>query len=563
MNDRLPDADDDRPAESPPDSAGIAAGGTPSLGGGSAVAYHPLALDPDGHGFWGRVDRATERVTALLNPILPKEARQSLKSKQFLVTFFCLLAASCTWTILGIVYNAPEVYFLPTGSTMMTGYFLILSVSMFAFVPLLAFRSLAAELDEGTYEMLAITRLSAWRIVSGKLNSALLQMLIYFSAIVPCLAFCYLLKGIGLATIVLVIAIAFVTATVLTSLALLMSTLARGRTLQAFLLVALVAFIGIVIVTCCSIVFSVVLPEQWAGTGWGFFACFLVAGSFVILFLAAAAARIGPVTENRSTRLRGILMGQQVLWIATMTAFAWATEEFFFINFGMLLLGIFWFVVGTLMCGESPELSPRVRRGLPGTFFTRMLFTWWMPGPGTGFMFATSTGVAGLVVLALSGTVGIQTGAGRIIGSIEPLVFASVMIGYLLGYLGVVRLLSMGFLRRFGPSFVPPLVAATVAIIGGILLPSIIDVVQFGKIRSQYSVAHITNWLWTFEQSLDRSRLAAETAILILAVGGLIYAVNLISLFRAFRFRRIAVPRRVIEEGSHARRGPPTQGPAA
>ncbi|MDV6028683.1 MAG: ABC transporter permease [Phycisphaera sp. RhM] len=203
-------------------------------GGGQAIPYPALALDPDASGFWGWVDRATERLTSLLNPILVKEARQSLKSKQFLITFFCLLAASCAWTIMGIVFNAPDVYYIPTGDSMMIGYFLILSVSMFAFVPLVAFRSLAAELDEGTYEMLAITRLSAWRIVSGKMNSAVLQMLIYFSALVPCLAFCYLLRGIGLLTIVLVVAIIFITAMVLTALALVLSTLARAGRCRRF-----------------------------------------------------------------------------------------------------------------------------------------------------------------------------------------------------------------------------------------------------------------------------------------------------------------------------------------
>ena len=96
-------------------------------GGGESFAYPALALDPDGMGFWGKIDLATERMTALLNPILVKEARQSLKSRQFLITFFCLLAASCAWTIMGIVFNAPDVYYIPSGGSMMIGYFLILS----------------------------------------------------------------------------------------------------------------------------------------------------------------------------------------------------------------------------------------------------------------------------------------------------------------------------------------------------------------------------------------------------------------------------------------------------
>ncbi|QDV47362.1 hypothetical protein Enr13x_72710 [Stieleria neptunia] len=518
-------------------------------GGGQAIPYPALALDPDASGFWGGVDRATDRLTSLLNPILVKEARQSLKSKQFLITFFCLLAASCVWTIMGIVFNAPDVYYIPTGESMMIGYFMILSVSMFAFVPLVAFRSLAAELDEGTYEMLAITRLTAWRIVSGKMNSAVLQMLIYFSAIVPCLAFCYLLRGIGLLTIILVVAIIFITAMVLTALALVLSTLAKGRTLQTFLLVGLVAFIVVVEFTCCGFVFSLVLPEQWSGTWFGFLAWFTVAASFVVLFVGAAAARIAPVTENRSTRLRAILFFQQAIWVVTMAYTAWASGDFEWINDGLLYLGIFWLVVGMFMCGEASDLSPRVRRGLPATYGTRMLFTWWMPGPGTGFMFVVATGVAGLVVLAAVGVFGVRTGiAGGTSVDTPPPIFAAMMMGYLLGYLGIIRLLSMPFLKRFGPSFAAPLIAALVAYFLGVIVPAIIDVAIQGRVSFNYSALHASNWMWTWNEAFSSRGLPAEVAMLILAVGAGVLAINLIPLFREFRLRKIAVPLRVKQD---------------
>ncbi|KAA5542228.1 ABC transporter permease [Roseiconus nitratireducens] len=519
------------------------------LGGTSATlhAYPSLALDPDGEGFWARIDRWSERVTAWLNPILLKEARQSLKSKQFLVTFFCLLVASCAWTMMGIIFNAPDVYFLPTGDTMMIGYFLILSISLFAFVPLFAFRSLAAELDEGTYEMLAITRLSAWGIVTGKMNSSVLQMLIYFSAIVPCLAFCYLLRGIGLPTIALVIAIAFITALVLTAFALMLSTLAQGRTLQTFLLVGLIAVIGFVEFGCCGIVFSAVLTDQWSGTWFGFLSGFLMAGSFVVLFLAAASARIAPITENRSTRLRAILFGQQVLWIMMLSYATWTVDEVEIIQLGMMALGIFWFVVGVFTCGESVELSPRVRRGLPATYLTRMLFTWWMPGPGTGFMFVVSTALSGLIVMTGVGQIAEAWHVRRAPDTLS-VYFAAMMAGYLLAYLGTVRLLAMPFLKRFGPSFIPPLAAALVVVFAAVIVPATVDVALHGEIQSDYTVVHAFDWMWTWDQALSSGGLSRVIALLILAVGVLILCVNLISLFREFRRRRIAIPTRVIQD---------------
>ena len=90
--------------------------------------------------------------------------------------------------------QAPDVYYTPAGQSMLAGYYFVLAIPLIAMVPIAAHRSLVSEIDDGTFEMLAITRLSSMRIVMGKLNSAMLQMLVYFAAIVPCLAFSYLMQ---------------------------------------------------------------------------------------------------------------------------------------------------------------------------------------------------------------------------------------------------------------------------------------------------------------------------------------------------------------------------------
>lgn len=65
---------------------------------------------------------------------------------------------------------------------MLYGYFLVLSIPLIVVVPFSAFRSLAAEREDGTFELISITAL-ARQIVGGKLGSAILQMLVYFSAL--------------------------------------------------------------------------------------------------------------------------------------------------------------------------------------------------------------------------------------------------------------------------------------------------------------------------------------------------------------------------------------------
>ena len=81
------------------------------------------------------------------------------------------------------------------------GYYAVLSVPLLIVVPYAAFRSLAGEWEDGTFELLSITALSARQIVTGKLASAILQMMVYYSALAPCIAFTYLLRGIDIITV--------------------------------------------------------------------------------------------------------------------------------------------------------------------------------------------------------------------------------------------------------------------------------------------------------------------------------------------------------------------------
>ena len=50
-------------------------------------------------GWMDRVDQLCEQFGDTLNPILIKETRQALKSRQFVVTFSVLLFSALAWTV--------------------------------------------------------------------------------------------------------------------------------------------------------------------------------------------------------------------------------------------------------------------------------------------------------------------------------------------------------------------------------------------------------------------------------------------------------------------------------
>ena len=67
--------------------------------------------------WFDQIDDWCERMGDRLNPILVKETRQALKSRQFMVTFSVLLFAALAWTIVGSLSQMPNIYTTPSSST--------------------------------------------------------------------------------------------------------------------------------------------------------------------------------------------------------------------------------------------------------------------------------------------------------------------------------------------------------------------------------------------------------------------------------------------------------------
>ena len=124
---------------------------------------------------------------------------------------------------------------------------------------------------------------------------------------------------------------------------------------------------------------------------------------------------------------------QQMLWVGCIGMMALISRDSEVIVFGIVVLGGYWLLMGTLMLAESPELSPRVQRGLPQTFLGRAFLTWFNPGPGTGFVYAVASGIAGVSVLGIFSFVADLT----VTRPEVPIYTALIVIGYLAGFLGM------------------------------------------------------------------------------------------------------------------------------
>ena len=512
-------------------------------------------------GFLEAVERLLGTVSERLNPILVKETRQALKSRQFVITFFLLLIAGWIWSLAGVAMMGPEILYGSKGAEVFWGYYCILAFPLLIIVPFGAFRSLAVEQEDRTYELLSITDLNPRQIVSGKLGSAVVQMTVYLSAIAPCLAFTYMLRGIDFPTILFMVFYAVVGSLSLSVIALLAGTLTREKHWQVVVSVLLIIGLFWVFMIYSMWFTSAVLifaglpfdePVFWQVNA----GIVTAVASFFLLVFYAAVGQITFASDNRSTRLRVIMVAQHVLFTGWM---AWAMvmePEYEIALVYLMILGFYWYVAGALMSGEWPQLSTRVKRQLPQTFLGRALFTWFNPGPGTGYVFAVCGMSAGFVIVNIGGFLqqiapwnNSRPWSPNEINSV--LVFGTLTTAYVAIYLGGGLLLIRGLRRLFPAGLILGALVQVALAAAGIIAPLVIQSSSSNWMWDQYSLLQMSNPFWTLVHVVDRTALPVETPVLMTVlpiIALLVFVLNLPGVALEVRHVRIARPARVVEE---------------
>lgn len=537
-----------------------------------ATAEPDSPFAPAAPSVWSRADAWIERLGERLNPILVKESRQALKSQQFLVTFSLLLICSLAWSLMGVAWEGPGVYYMPIGASMLIGYHIVLTVPMLLIVPFSAYRSLAAERDDGTYELLSITTLSARQIVTGKLGSAVLQMLIYYSALAPCIAFTYLLRGVDVFTIGVVLCYSFVVSLLLSAFGLTVAAVTRVKQVQLLLSVGLLIGLLIATITWC-VSWAEMLHYggrmQLDKADFWILQLAILSGlcSFILLFIFAAASQLSFASDNRSTRLRILMLAQQTLFAGWMMYFWLAERERYALLSLVMLSGIYWMVMGSLMTGELAPLSPRVKRQLPQSLLGRGFLTWFNPGSGTGYLFAVanlgSTVLLTVVAAAVADLLGFTGGTMR--GDFWG--FVGLTWAYVTAYLGAGRLIVLWLRRFLHFGLLLPFLVHLVLLIAGAAIPFFLQLWVIGHVNNaDYTLLQVTNWIWTLGLAVDgRSLLPTGVFPAVAVFAIVVLKINLILARQEVVATRQATPERVQQDELelHPERALAAQKPAS
>jgi len=214
----------------------------------------------------------------------------------------------------------------------------------------------------------------------------------------------------------------------------------------------------------------------------------------------------------------------------------------------------YWFVMGSFLLGESRELSARVKRTLPKSFSGRVLFTWFNPGPGTGYLFAISNALAVIVLTAIAiGVAYYPFGALMLGGSTATARLETLFVlgwAYFVIYLGIANLLLL-LIRSLATVTVSTSVLINfLLVLAGWGIPKVLREMMDSR-GVDYTFLHVTDPVWSCYVATDPSTSTNYATALIwrvLPMAAAVLLVNLVYIVPEIWQVRARLPIRIEEE---------------
>lgn len=338
---------------------------------------------------WGRhFDQFADKFSDRLNPLLVKEVRQALKGRLFLLTFALLLLGAWCVSVFGVTAAGEAIYW-QSSPRLLGAYILVLQIAVLAFVPTIAFRSMQAETDFNTWELVCITTLSPRRLVGGKLGCAVVQTMLLTSVIAPCIAFCSLLPGFDWKLTAVILVVTLVFSLLNTIFSVMLSSLATSRLWQNFALGGL--WLVLVFEARCGyeLIETLVTGQDLLNfVDWFLdrmsldFSTYYYRGSlsppvpywivggtllalalaYFFLFYETTVSQVTFEADSRSGRIR--------LTCSLIYVLQWSLlvmcDDGYRANPALGLFVVHWLAFGLSACLESETISTRIRRRLSG-----------------------------------------------------------------------------------------------------------------------------------------------------------------------------------------------------
>lgn len=470
-----------------------------------------------------RAAAAGARLDDRINPILVKEVRQSLRGKYFRVLFWLTLGVGTLLGLSIVAGAAANDNTVELGQMFFMSIFGVLAAAVHGFVPFSAFLATSAEWDENTYDLLIISNLKPRQIVQGKLLSALIQALLYYSTFGPFLVFAFLMNGIDLGSVLVILAGSLATCLALTLVGIAASSLSAAKVgrvvIMALFGAGLVGVWGMTLGLAGAITFSPQLLRDIEGQT----AVVLYLTAVGIVALAAhsiAVSRFAHEEENRSTSLRvisSLVVLAAGVWGAWLYAQFTDHEAVWGCQAGAALAC---FLPWLFFLTEPEELGRRVEVHLPKHPLLALCAAPFLPGGGRAVAL-----VALQVALALAGgQLALLFAPTSVDERAEVATLTFVVFGYTFLYTGLPAGIAAFFVRRSAARALLR-VLVVIAVPVSVLLPVLAGL--FLQVPSWMQFEHPFNPVWVvYEVQADRGY-ARVAPFMLLLLSLLAVSINL------------------------------------
>ncbi len=273
-----------------------------------------------------------------LSPILVKELRQGLRARVFEGSFLTLQALMVFAMVIAVSAAAAEKHDVSKGFGDIF-FWAMVGIPLLLIMPMRGAAAIRPEIDNKALELIFLTRLSAWRIVTGKWAAMFCQTCLLVCAILPYAVLRYYLGNVDVARDIMIILGLLAASALLTALTVSVSAfpskLARGLVLVFPILVLNIGPLAALPYVFFSGAGSVSVssgssPGMWSG--------FALMVAYVVLvtayILEVGAARIAPPAENHAIAKR--LLGLALLALGPIGILFGASKEIILGNLALL-----------------------------------------------------------------------------------------------------------------------------------------------------------------------------------------------------------------------------------
>jgi hypothetical protein len=341
------------------------------------------------------------------SPIVVKELRQGLRTR-FFTAALLLFHTVIILLLASVLLDAP----VQTVNGIFWG---IAGLMLLVVLPLRAFNELNAESSDGTLDMLTLTSIPSFRILSGKWVALFSQSLLVAGSLLPYMVARYFFGGVEIlrevaALIVLVLASGIITAALLAfssqKSVLLRIALAVGVGFAATPLGLFTAFL-VVSNEGDSLIREFLTLAAWEK--WSICSGIVALACYIIwFFLALGASRIAPPSENQSTRKRVIVLAAHTVLTLIGWLLGWFGNEAEYAMWAFIPLIPLTMLAAMDVLTEDPPLYPTAVAGLAGkgragSLLGRLLHPGWPSGvPYSSILIVMTLSILGGVIMRTS-----------------------------------------------------------------------------------------------------------------------------------------------------------------